>query len=399
MLIDSRTMLMLTLGIAAVVAGYLAVEWRAVRDRALLLWSAGFAAIVLGCTLSPMRIGGAFLVGVWGANGILVIAHLLFLEGAAHFSGHKPQRIWWGILLLWLPLLALPESGSRAEIFGVVNAALVAVPALRAAALLIFPANGERGPETSRLGYVFLFHGLFYTFKTLLVCAPGAQTSLDAFQGVLIQVSLFHGILIEVLIALSMTGSVRRRREAQVAWLAERDHLTGVYNRRAFDARAGALVAAAVRNGRPGALLLLDVDHFKAVNDGWGHEAGDRLLIDLAGLFRAVLPAEALAARLGGDEFAILLPGCTRAELHILGDSIRTRFAALAAGMPDLPARTSISLGAVPFDRVTDLATLLATADAALYEAKRGGRNQLCIRPVSGRRALPGRPVAATGPA
>ncbi|MGF7150838.1 diguanylate cyclase (GGDEF)-like protein [Sphingomonas zeicaulis] len=399
MLIDSRTMLMLTLGIAAVVAGYLALEWRAVRDRALLLWSAGFAAIVIGCSLSPVRLGGSFLVGVWGANGILVIAHLLFLEGAAHFSGHRPQRMWWAILLLWLPLLALPEGGSRAEIFGVVNAALVAVPALRASALLIFPAKRADESDTSRLGYVFLYHGLFYALKTMLVCAPGAQTSLVAFQGVLIQVSLFHGILIEVLIALSMTGSVRRRREAQVAWLADRDHLTGVYNRRAFDARAGALVAAAARSGRPGALLLLDVDHFKAVNDGWGHEAGDRLLIGLARLLHTVLPAEALAARLGGDEFAILLPGCSRAQLYILGDAIRTHFGALAAGMPDLPAQTSISLGAVPFDRIIDLAALLAAADAALYEAKRGGRNQMCIRPISGRRALPARPVAAVGPA
>lgn len=397
MAIDSRTMLMLTLGIAAVVAIYLALEWRAVRDRALLHWSAGFAAIVIGCAMSPLRLGGAFLIGVWGANGILVIAHLLFLEGAAHFSGHRPQRAWWAILLLWLPLLVLPDGPARGQIFGIVNALLVALPALYAAALLIFPASGARGAETSRLGYVFLYHGVFYAVKALLVCAPGAQTSLVAFQGVLIQVSLFHGILIEVLIALSMTGSVRRRREAQVARLAERDHLTGVYNRRAFDARAGALVAATVRGGRPGALLLLDVDHFKAVNDGWGHEAGDRLLIGLADLLHATLPADALAARLGGDEFAILLPGCSRAELHVLADAIRTRFAAMTAGTTDLSARTSISLGAAPFDPAGDLAALLAAADAALYEAKRGGRNQLRIRPASPRRVLPARPAPGVG--
>ena len=393
MVIDSRTMLLITLGIAAIVAGYLAVEWRGVRDRALLYWSAGFAAIVIGCLISPLRLCGAFLVGVWGANGFLVVAHLLFLEGAAHFAGHRPQRAWWALLLLWLPLLALPEGGGRAAIFGVVNALLVAVPALRAAALLCFPAGSRRGSETRLLGYVFLFHGLFYAFKTLLVCVPGAQTSLVDYQGVLIQLSLFHGIMIEVLIALSMTGAVRRRREGQVTRLAERDHLTGVYNRRAFDARAAAAIALAVRRGRPGALLLLDLDHFKAVNDGWGHEAGDRLLVALAGLLRAVLPADALLARLGGDEFAILLPDCDRAGLHRLGETIRVRFADLAGGIADLPAATSISLGAAPFDRPVDPAVLLNAADAALYEAKRGGRNQLRIRPAPGRRLSPARPA------
>ena len=123
-----------------------------------------------------------------------------------------------------------------------------------------------------------------------------------------------------MLIALSMTGSERYRREQQIARLAARDPLTALYNRRALDLRAPRLLAQ-VSPTQPGALLLIDIDNFKSVNDLHGHTAGDRLLIALSEMIRGVVPQGALAARLGGDEFVILLNPASTQQIVELGSS------------------------------------------------------------------------------
>ena len=114
-----------------------------------------------------------------------------------------------------------------------------------------------------------------------------------------------------MLIALSMTGTERYRREKRIARLAARDPLTALYNRRALEVRAPRLLDD-VSSARPGALLLIDIDNFKLVNDLYGHTAGDRLLVALSEMIRSVLPEGALAARLGGDEFVILLSNASQ---------------------------------------------------------------------------------------
>ena len=115
-----------------------------------------------------------------------------------------------------------------------------------------------------------------------------------------------------------MTGSERYRREQQIARLAARDPLTALYNRRALDLRAPRLLAQ-VSPSQPGALLLIDIDNFKGVNDHHGHTSGDRLLIALSEMIRSLVPQGALAARLGGDEFVILLNPVSKEQVIELG--------------------------------------------------------------------------------
>ncbi len=173
----------------------------------------------------------------------------------------------------------------------------------------------------------------------------------------------------------------------QARYAAEHDHLTGAWSRRAFFGRAGRAHADAVRTGRPLSLLIVDVDHFKAVNDTHGHAVGDRVLADLVARTGAVLRDDA-CARLGGEEFAVLLPHTDADAAVRLADELRRTLArAAVAGAGGAAVRYTVSVGAASLDDGESLASLLQRADAALYAAKRGERNRVAdARLVDGER-------------
>lgn len=381
MTLDPLTMLVLTIALAAAAALYLAVEWRSVRESSLLLWSAGFATISIGSMLALLRISGLLLVGIWFANGLLVTAHWLFLLGVARFTQTRLSRGWYLIFAAWLALLALPNEPSWSKIMLMANSLLVALLMLRASSLLR-PHGKSLSVGAVQLRYVLLVHGLFYLTKALSAVLPGAVLDLAAFRGQIIQISLVEGVMAVMLIALSMTGTERYRREKRIARLAARDPLTALYNRRALEVRAPRLLSA-VSRARPGALLLIDIDNFKLVNDLYGHTAGDRLLVALSEMILEALPANALpvnalAARLGGDEFVMLLGDASSESVQALGSALREQFRRVAAQTYATPAPVTLSIGANLFDQPPiTLTALIEQGDAALYESKRGGRDSI----------------------
>ncbi|KAF1023759.1 MAG: putative diguanylate cyclase DgcT [Pseudomonas sp.] len=376
MALDPPTILILTIALAAAAALYLAVEWRSVRESSLLLWSAGFATIAVGSTLALLRINGLLLVGIWFANGLLVVAHWLFLLGVARFTQVRLSRAWFLMLAAWLALLLLPADHPWSKLILVVNSLLVALPTLRAS-FLLRPHGRSLSVGAVQLRYVLLIHGLFYLGKALMAVIPGALIDLAAFGGQIIRISLVEGAMAIMLIALSMTGSERYRREQHIARLAARDPLTALFNRRALNMQAPRLLAQ-VSAHQPGALLLIDIDNFKLVNDLYGHTAGDRLLVALSEMIRSVLPQDALAARLGGDEFLILLNNASSERITELGSALREQFHSVAAQRFVTPQPVTLSIGANLFDQPpASLAALIEQGDALLYESKRAGRNSL----------------------
>ncbi|WP_082996362.1 GGDEF domain-containing protein, partial [Pseudomonas sp. EGD-AKN5] len=381
MALDPPTMLTLSIALAAAAALYLAIEWRNVREPSLLFWSAGFSTIAVGSTLALLRMGGFPLLGIWFANGLLIIAHWLFLLGVARFTEARLSRAWYLIFVAWTAMLLLPDGQAWSKVMLLANSLLVALPTLRASALLR-PHGKSLSVGAGQLRYVLLLHGLFYLGKPLTALVPGTLIDLTAFRGAIIQVSLVEGTMAIMLIALSMTGTERYRREKRMARLAARDPLTALYNRRALEVRAPRLLEE-VCSARPGALLLIDIDNFKLVNDLHGHIAGDRLLVMLSEMIRALLPERALAARLGGDEFVILLGDMTGERVVALGSALREQFHKAAAQAFATPEAVTLSIGASLFDRPpASLTALIEQGDAALYESKRGGRDS--IRLVAG---------------
>lgn len=388
MAFDAPTMLTLTVALAVAAALYLAVEWRNVRESPLLFWSAGFATIAIGSTLALLRGSGLILIGIWFANGLLITAHWLFLLGVARFTEARFSRAWYLIFVAWLAMLLLPEGPLWSRVMLFTNSMLVALVTLKASALLR-PHGRSLSVGAVQLRYVLLMHGLFYAAKAMTAVIPGTLIDLSAFRGLIIQISLVEGAMALMLIALSMTGTVRWRREKRIERLAARDPLTALYNRRALEARAGNLLKETSPT-RPGALLLIDIDNFKQVNDLHGHLAGDRLLIALGEMLRALLPERALTARLGGDEFVILMGDASNDRVVALGDALRQRFNHMAAQAFTTPQAVTLSIGATLFDRPpASLAALIEQGDTALYQSKRGGRNSTRVDDRTGGESRP----------
>ena len=376
MTLDPPTILILTIALAAAAALYLAIEWRSVREPSLLFWAAGFATISVGSTLALLRGSGLLMIGIWFANGLLVTAHFLFLLGVARFTQARLSPLWLLMLLAWLGMLMLPAELPWSKAMLAVQSLLVALPTLRAS-FLLRPHGKSLSIGAVQLRYVLLIQGTFYVAKALSVLIPGTLIDLAAFKGEIIQVSLVEGAMAIMLIALSMTGSERYRREQHIARLAARDPLTALFNRRALDLQAPRLLAQ-VSPAQPGAVLLIDIDNFKGVNDLYGHTAGDRLLIALSEMIRSVVPQSALAARLGGDEFLILLNNTSTQQIVELGSRLREQFQQVAAETFTTPAPVTLSIGANLFDQPpASLAALIEQGDTTLYETKRGGRDSI----------------------
>ena len=386
MVLDPFTLLVLSAAMAAASALYLAAEWSSVRERSLLLWSAGFTIIAVGSVLALLRSSGYVLFGIWFPNGLLIAAHWLFLAGVAGFTRTRLPRTWWLLAVVWLAMLLLPDGPWWSKTMLGIQSLMIAVITLRAG-LLLRPHGAALSVGAAQLRFVLLAHGLFYLAKAGSTVAPDAFVNLASFRGAVILVSLVEGVMAIMLLAMSMTGTERHRREERIAQIAARDPLTALDNRRALYLRAPELLRQA-SPASPGALLLIDIDHFKQVNDLHGHDAGDRLLVTLSDLIRGSLPHGAQAARLGGDEFVILLRGVSGAAAQALGQNLRESFAQQARAMFATPEPVSLSIGATLFDQPeTELSHWLKRADEALYASKRKGRDRMELAPLP-----PGRP-------
>jgi diguanylate cyclase (GGDEF)-like protein len=187
--------------------------------------------------------------------------------------------------------------------------------------------------------------------------------------------------LVTTAVLLTVASERQARLVARLEQMAAVDPLTGLVTRRVLDQAANSALSGA--NSDEGtSLILLDVDNFKTVNDVYGHPAGDAILIQLADLIIRGTRREDVVCRLGGDEVAVLLPACSRDVAQHRAEQLLADVHAHAFGVDgrDEPLSVSVSLGLAhaPSD-AEDLRTLYAAADAALYQAKRGGRAQLAV--------------------
>ena len=178
---------------------------------------------------------------------------------------------------------------------------------------------------------------------------------------------------------LAGTSLVNAESNKDLERLATTDALTGLPNQRQLRARLAEVQARHDRGGSPFSLLFLDIDHFKRVNDSYGHPAGDEVLRRVAGVLSDRVRKVDLAARYGGEEFAVLLEGTDKEGALIMAERIRSAVAAMDLGDLGVSTAVTVSVGiaSVPTD-CTDTDPLIAAADQALYQAKRDGRNR-CV--------------------
>jgi diguanylate cyclase (GGDEF)-like protein len=165
---------------------------------------------------------------------------------------------------------------------------------------------------------------------------------------------------------------------------ARLDYLTGICNRRAIEDLAGRSIAAARRHGMPLAMMIIDVDHFKRINDEYGHEGGDNALIETVRRIRESLRTEDLVGRLGGEEFVAVMPSTDGQSALAAAERIRSSFsdATMRIGSSDITITVSVGV-AVLDAQDQQYSHLLRRADRAMYAAKTAGRNKVMLDGVS----------------
>lgn len=232
-------------------------------------------------------------------------------------------------------------------------------------------------------------HPRMYTFARvaqlplIVLVVHSADDVFASWRRTAIMVSVATGLLCAGILWLTLLlgRELRRRQQAEqgLAALAATDSLTGLANRRRLDQVLRQEWARTQRNRKPLAVLMVDVDHFKAFNQRHGHAGGDHALREVAKAIEASIrrPAD-LAARYGGEEFQVVLPETDEAGAMLLAERIRARVERLAPfGQDTQPVTVSIGIGAHTANTQHDLASLLGAADEALYRAKANGRNRV----------------------
>jgi diguanylate cyclase (GGDEF)-like protein len=213
------------------------------------------------------------------------------------------------------------------------------------------------------VGWIGVVHAI------ALIDLPAASSYLDRWFDVIVPIGVV-GVVVNALALRNEELLTAAQADARI------DGLTGLVNRRGFDERAPAELARAQRDGVVVAAVSFDIDHFKHVNDTWGHDAGDRVLVRLGAVFRAESRATDVVARVGGEEFTALLWSSDRDEAYRYAERVRAAFAASDLGLGPLTLSAGIACGEAP---ALNLDALLHAADAALYTAKAAGRDRAVV--------------------
>ena len=171
------------------------------------------------------------------------------------------------------------------------------------------------------------------------------------------------------------------QRFSSVKNMAIYDTLTSLYNRRYLEERLGLEAQKSFRSGTPLALIMVDIDHFKKVNDTFGHTEGDKVLREISYLLKTSVRKKDVVARYGGEEFILILPEATREVSSIIAERIRRAIENTPFEVGNIRLKITVSLGVshFPDDRPSSKEDLVRMADVALYDAKREGRNRVCV--------------------
>jgi diguanylate cyclase (GGDEF)-like protein/PAS domain S-box-containing protein len=207
---------------------------------------------------------------------------------------------------------------------------------------------------------------------------------------VLLTVSLVRDQRGNALYVISQVQDISERKAVveRLEHLVDRDALTGLLNRRRFAQELARETERAARYGAPGAVLLIDLDNFKELNDTFGHATGDEMLKGVASVLKLRLRQTDLIARVGGDEFAVLLPAADADRAQIVADELVKSLDRTMVVLTDRSIHITASIGVAMFDRLSDT-EILAYADLAMYEAKEAGRNRFALyRAREGRRKV-----------
>ena len=311
---------------------------------------------------------------------LFAVGTCLQLTGILAF---KKQTIPWGILILFVVLTICqgiwfsvinPDTRLRA----IVNSLLFfSIYTVCARALLV------KVEASQKLAYWFTGASfaalalLMLTRAVLMLLSPDAEVGLHVNTSIN-TLPFVVASLLEFSVAFGLLLMLNHRLIADVYQMASRDALTGAMNRRRIEEEAVRLRARCIRTGEPLAIMMIDIDFFKSINDRYGHPAGDKVLRAIADIAQKSIRAEDYFARYGGEEFCMLLTSTTESEALDLAERLRLAFAEFTLTLGKEQLNITVSIGVADSSMVgLEFADMVTAADKALYCAKENGRNRV----------------------
>lgn len=386
--LDLRTIVFCT-GLAQLV-NVGATTWLAYIHRSTVRgptwWAIGIAFVAAGYfLLLPRGILPDFLTIVC-ANSLLVAGLLCLLTGLERFRRRRLRRRWWLVILTLTAIGLLVFTYGFPSLLARISVMGLAVSAVAIAILFELRLIArERGVP----GVIFLAITFGAALAAFIVRSVASlfteRASPGLFEGSALQSAFFLFLLVVILsMSYGFLFLTAFGLQMDLDRLAHRDELTGLHNRRAFMARARAELAQAIRYGRPLSLVMLDLDHFKQINDSLGHAAGDEALVLFAQMAKESLREHDVCARIGGEEFGLLLPETATEQAALVVERLKLRLVARPLDFDGRLVTLAFSAGICALrDERQELAELLRCADRLLYQAKESGRNKILAEPTA----------------
>ncbi|WPN46643.1 GGDEF domain-containing protein [Pseudomonas sp. P8_241] len=351
--------------------------WRETRERSLAYLGAMMLLAALGVVLVSWRSRGVDVIPLVFGNLALLLSAAMNWTAMRVFVGRAPSLP--GIFAgagIWLILCFIPAF------YDAMPLRVVAYSLMAAGYGVLTASEFWRSRSKLEVAYMpalalTLLHTTFYIVRSVIDKSLPLEQALSGLgDGVrFFSFMLFESMLYVIGIAYVTLAMVKERAELKLKAAAFCDPLTGIGNRRAFMSHGKLLLTRCKRREEPAALLLCDLDHFKRLNDSFGHPMGDQALIAFSRILTAHLRSHDVFGRIGGEEFACLLKEADEQEAVQVAERIRQAFFRLAMLEPGL---LSVSIGVVTTrESGYDLSSLLSQADEALYGAKDHGRNRV----------------------
>jgi diguanylate cyclase (GGDEF)-like protein len=386
--LDLDTLFKVTLYVEAILGLLLLFAWvQNTAIRAVCWW--GFAHLI--------RAGSVVLFGMYGsmpdlisidfANALLFTSFAATWTGARVFDARPAEPVYVVAgAVIWLLVCRLPALHDAIEVRSLIACAIISGYSWLSA-FEFWRGRGE--PLVSRWPAIFMLFAqgaLFLLHTPLIAILPRSMTtSSEMFGSVWLTVLSFEALLFTISVAFILLAMAKERTELRHRTAAMVDPLTGISNRRAFLQEARTLAERHINNPKPATVMLFDLDHFKSINDRFGHAVGDRVLEIFTGTTGRLLRGADPFGRLGGEEFAVLMHDAPAEEAAATAERIRQSFALVAREVEGHDVNATVSIGLAHCDGPSlDVSALLAQADRALYLAKEKGRDRVEVASLEG---------------
>jgi len=401
MAFEINTLFLLTIDVEAILGLLLLLVWvQNTRVSAVAWWATAHLMTAASVMFYGLYGSVPDLISIDLSNVMLFSSFGVTWNGARVFNGRKalPGSLIAGAVL-WLVASQWPTFEIGAEMRGQLCSMIIAAYTW----LTAFEFwRGRNEPLVSRWPAIALFvtHGAMFLLRTPINALLHDREADHLLASAWLSVLSLESFLMTIATAFILLAMSKERTELRHKTAAMTDPLTGLLNRRAFLQDAESLLQRQIERDRPIGVLLIDLDHFKSINDRFGHAVGDKVLQIFADTAQANLRQNDLIGRLGGEEFTVVLADASIDNAYLVADRLRNAFAVAAAMVEGQALHATASIGvAVIVDPAQDLARLITLADQALYLAKARGRNRVEVAPFGiDMDEAPARPLRVTLP-